>query len=588
MFSKIRRKLYLFFFEIIKPGFFLSELLIPLSLLSTYLILTSLLLPEGINKVFVTKSIKLVVPASFLLFIVYILILRIETTCKKSLRSSKKTFPLYCIALLLFPLTPIVQYIISNLEILSWFDAMAILVFFVLVLSFASLLIPYLLRKISSFDALVSLSLAFSFLLLTMPLLSKQFSWHDEGSLKIQLPLLAGLWLILWSLLRFNMKNYLIFFVATIFFSNTINQIYTQTMSSTPSKRSYEDNTLISLIDNREPQAKPNIYLLIYDAYVINETLLSYGIDNKAQEQYLLNHNFKIYPFTYSIGPDSLSAMSRVLNVSTEYYGSIRRGVSGDGVVHTLLKKIGYETYGLFFKDYFFRGIIPTYDVSYPNPSPSSVILIIAILEGKFRSDINLDPASRENFLLKKNIALTKYASNPKFVYAHSGLPGHSQNSGRCLPEEIDIYKDNLIKANHEMRTDIKIILDNDPDSIVIIAGDHGPYLTKNCFQTGARRAYSAYDISDISRQDIQDRFGTFLAIRWPSNNYNYYDDITVLQDLFVCIFSYIYEDPLILKSKVEPISIDNFAISGAKIVAGKIVGGIDDGEPLFLGDDAH
>jgi hypothetical protein len=63
------------------------------------------------------------------------------------------------------------------------------------------------------------------------------------------------------------------------------------------------------------------------------------------------------------------------------------------------------------------------------------------------------------------------------------------------------------------------------------------------------------------------------------------YDDITVLQDLFPAIFAYLYKDPTILQSKLEPIipkKIDN-SISGASVANGIIQGGIDDGEPLFL-----
>jgi hypothetical protein len=142
------------------------------------------------------------------------------------------------------------------------------------------------------------------------------------------------------------------------------------------------------------------------------------------------------------------------------------------------------------------------------------------------------------------------------------------------------LFGERLARANIEMRQDIDAIMENDPKAIVIVAGDHGPYLTKNCYSTAR-----FYELSEISRLDIQDRFGTFLAIRWPTEDFEEYDDIIVLQDIFPAIFTYMFEDPRLLESKIEPVTLDKDAviISGAAVVDGVIVGGIHDGEPLFL-----
>jgi hypothetical protein len=128
------------------------------------------------------------------------------------------------------------------------------------------------------------------------------------------------------------------------------------------------------------------------------------------------------------------------------------------------------------------------------------------------------------------------------------------------------------------MRQDIELVLKNDPNAIVIVAGDHGPHLTKNCSVTGTQ-----YDISEISRLDIQDRFGTFLAIRWPSSDFEEYDDVTIMQDLFQAIFAYLYQDTTLLEAKVEPVITDTDWISGVTVIHGVIEGGMDDGEALFI-----
>ena len=160
----------------------------------------------------------------------------------------------------------------------------------------------------------------------------------------------------------------------------------------------------------------------------------------------------------------------------------------------------------------------------------------------------------------------------------HTSFPGHSQNSGTCLPDETEQFAVRLDRANIEMQQDIQTITKNDPAGIIIVAGDHGPYLTKNCLITEGE-----YDISEISRLDIQDRYGTFLAIRWPTEDFTDYDEITVLQDLFPAVFAYLFQDTSILQAKVKPLTLEAHRISGVTVENNIIHGGINDGEPLFV-----
>ena len=55
-------------------------------------------------------------------------------------------------------------------------------------------------------------------------------------------------------------------------------------------------------------------------------------------------------------------------------------------------------------------------------------------------------------------------------------LIGHSS---KCGSEDKNLYFEGLKKANLEMKHDVTNILANDPNSIIVLVGDHGPYLTK-------------------------------------------------------------------------------------------------------------
>jgi hypothetical protein len=348
-------------------------------------------------------------------------------------------------------------------------------------------------------------------------------------------------------------------------------------LSHTLSNQDQAENMLVELIGPRKPVITPNIYLLVYDSYVINETMLSHGIDNLDQQIYLEGLGFSIYPQTYSIDNTSIPTMSRVLNASVNYYGLIQRGVSGDGTVQNLLEDFGYKSYGIFPSDYFFRGINPSYDYWYPGVNSPVTPLINAIFIGEFRFSLNFDEVPEGDYIFEKRRILSNSPEKLQFLYSHSFLPGHSTNEGVCRADETELYKERLQRANIEMREDISLIIENDPGAIVIVAGDHGPYLTKNCHYTR-----DEFDISEIDRLDIQDRNGTFLAIKWPSSDYQEYDEITVLQDIFPAIFAYMFKEPDLLLSKIEPHTVNGSNLTGVGVSNGIIVGGMDDGEPLF------
>jgi hypothetical protein len=384
---------------------------------------------------------------------------------------------------------------------------------------------------------------------------------------------LGGVFLVTRFLFNLYNRKLLRFIVLAVFLTNSITQLVAKTDRTNGTDHSFSENSFQSLIEGRTPDFTPNIYLLVYDAYVTNETMLSYGIDNSFQEEYLMELGFILYPHTYSVAANSLETMSRVLNASANLYGNKRKGVSGDGVIQNTLSIFGYKTYGVFTYDYFFRGINPSYDFSIPGRPSSSDFLSRAILMGEFRFDLGFNDIPREQFLETKQGIFESKSNRPLFLYTHSDLPHHSQNSGVCLPDEVDRFQGRLREANLEMDHDIRTIVENDPEAIIIIAGDHGPYLTKKC------RGFEDYDESEISRLDVQDRFGTFLAIRWPTGDYAKYDDITVLQDIFPAVFAYLFNDERILESKIDTTTIS----SPVTVQNGIIYGGPHDGEPLFL-----
>ena len=571
---------------VLEVNFFFSNIHVSLVVVVLYFISFEFLLspilkiPNGVSYVFVSRSWKYFSLLAMSSSWIFLAILRFKKSGKLAFNNSKEKIYSGDFFLLLLPLTPVVQYILNNQDILSPLGSLYVFIFFMLFSGIYIFVIPAFLSFVGSTRTLIFLGLAFVFTITSMASLSNIYEWFDKGSIKIQLMFMGGVFLATWFLNSLNDKKILRVLIAVVFVSNSVMQLLAQDIWKDRTSLPVAENKLLSLIEERVPAVTPNIYLLVYDAYVSNETMLAYGINNSSQEEYLEELGFELYPHTYSVGHKSIKTMSRVLNASTDFYGNSRRAVSGDGIIQKTLKSFGYETYGLFPWDWYFRGNnASTYDFSTPEYISSPDILLQAILMGEFRFDFGFDKLSRKQFVETKQGIFESVSGNQVFIYMHSNLPGHSQNSGVCRPDETNRFITKLLNANLEMQQDIKTIIENDPESIIIVAGDHGPYLTKNCL------GLEGYDISEISRLDIQDRFGTFLAIRWPTDNFAKFDDITVLQDIFPAVFAYLLNDQRILESKIESSILEIGTISGASVQNGIIFGGINDGEPLFIAD---
>ena len=132
------------------------------------------------------------------------------------------------------------------------------------------------------------------------------------------------------------------------------------------------------------------------------------------------------------------------------------------------------------------------------------------------------------------------------------------------------------------MKNDVLNVLKNDPNSIIVLVGDHGPYLTKNC--SGLQ---DLYDTSLINKYDLQDRYGTFLSIYWPKDIKGIDYNIQMSQDIFPAILSKITNnnnlfDELKVERKFFWDWEVNWTVGGVNVNEGVIKGGIDSGKPLF------
>jgi hypothetical protein len=460
------------------------------------------------------------------------------------------------------------------------FDQFALVLGTVGAAFFMVLVIPFACQRWLPRHFTMALMLTLSFVYLYMPVLAQQHNWTDNGDTVLQSSYIVLLFFLSLYLLIY-WRPFLYFYVPLFFLGNTLINIYDY-------RKFNSDASLVADVEFESVVFKnrPDIFLLTYDAYVENETMNLYGIDNHGQEQHLEALGFKIYRGAYSTRRDSLRSMSTMMQGSDidpqlESVDQLKKSVTGFNTVLDVLNNNDYATYNVTQPYFFPSDRQSNYDFVYglndELPANSSLILK-ALALGEFKFDIEQHGFERgsvpvEN--MKEEIFGTK-SDRPKFLYTHSG-PGHSQNSGQCRStEELDFAR-RLGKFNRIMKEDIESVLALSPGSIVIVHGDHGPYLKGDCWNMGKGTA------EDITREILQDRYGSFLAIRWPDQSFKEYAEISTLQDVFPSIFSYLTQDlaPLAMKKPAR-----TSELRGVYIDDGIIINGPDNGKKLFAGSD--
>ncbi|MFT5813718.1 MAG: hypothetical protein ACI9VT_001472 [Psychroserpens sp.] len=489
------------------------------------------------------------------------------------------------ILLILLPISFIVQYALINHDVMSIPKQLEFVLSFSICFAVFIWLIPKLLSRFIPTSGYIAFALSLSTIFSAFPTLAALNGWFIAPDFALLVFLLASA-TIIFFLLNTYKKNLLLGLCVIFFSVNTLNVTLSLERNLAFERKAYVDTS--NFIATGEMLKKPDIYLLTYDAYVANETMKQYGIDNSAQEQYLVNSGFKLYPSTYSLGRNSITSMSRVLEISDTLQKSANLSTAGSSLVTEVLENNGYHTYGIL-TPYLLTAQVIGYNTSFPDAQSLFVADSVykGVLEGQFRFDLIDDTAtySHDEWVAIKRNIFKLDSPQPKFMYTHTG-PHHSQNSGKCLPNETELFEERLVKSNLEMKGDIESILASNRDAIIIINGDHGPYLTGDCLHMAGING------SALTKLDLQDRFGAFLAIRWSDDNFEKFDNIRVLQDIFESVFKYLYQTENVLKDRVQIATLadslrllDSLANANPNLINDGIIEvGVDKGTPLFQG----
>ena len=549
------------------------------------------ILPLGFTRSFLVGGYKAVSLISIILMFLFLF----AWFLNKDFKFKKKiSFPnLKDLFLLILPLSPILNYILVNPEYLTPNGVIYIIGITLVFCLIVCFILPIIFSYIASLNILVISGIALCFTIFSMPkIIIGNFLFDD-------LFFTQGIYLItsfslVYLLYLFDKKlTYLT--IILFMFAGITNSFLNGYLNITKNSKTeiLNSDRLIKFLNNKDNQIinKKNIYILVYESYANLETIDHYGFDNREHMKFLEIKGFKNYHGIYSNGAASESSTAKILDINGKLYPShdgpkswlYLPYLSGNAFATEILKSNGYKTTGLYPHGFFWVKPLG-WDEHQPKEISGDIggkILTKSIFEGYFRHDAFTDYFDYDDFLNSKRKYLTSKKKN-NFFYSQNKYPGHSGHSSKCGSEDKNLYFEGLKKANLEMKHDVTNILANDPNSIIVLVGDHGPYLTKNC--SGLQNFYKK---SEIDKYDIQDRYGTFLSIHWPKDIKNVNQNIQMAQDIFPAILSRITNNNgLFDELKVERRFFwdweVNWSVGGVNVENGIIKGGKDDGKPLF------
>jgi hypothetical protein len=323
---------------------------------------------------------------------------------------------------------------------------------------------------------------------------------------------------------------------------------------------------------------RPDVHLLVYDGYAPSALLRRYGVDDDSDE-FLARHGFRVHGGAYSLFMASRPSMASLMDMRA----SPQAGIGGPTTATRFFRGHGYETH-LILNAYLLQGSLPlAADVVFPPWRHRSGLgaLYRGIGGGEFKPSIVFQDSNRDEWLAAKRAVLTAGGGPPRMLYAHSGFPGHSQNSGACLPDETAAYAARLAVARQEMREDIEAILRGGRESIIIVAADHGPFLTGDCLYMARHGAH------DLTGEHLADRYGTKLAVRWPDEAAGRFDRTEILQDVFFAVAAVLLEDERVWLHRPPARTVGYGGIPDGAVSGGVVMTGPDRGRRLFPPDPA-
>lgn len=347
---------------------------------------------------------------------------------------------------------------------------------------------------------------------------------------------------------------------------------------------------------------KPNIYFILADGYSSFAYMKENGIDVDGFRNYLSGSGFHLYDEAFSNYHSTTEALPAMLNMDHHYYRLSHKHRSGE-VMKTarviaggrnnladLLRRNSYQVQYIHNWPYLLlHGC--TADHCYGEKPFAGAKMVLGeikpvagtkrALDGilsKFNRKENkeetdhwtrrLKPYGVRRPLEDSRLEVVRLIeqnthNSPTFQYIHLYAPTHAPDRvvGICdEAEQITQYAERVLAINTYLQQLITDIISRDPDAVIVLTGDHGPFIARKCSRW--------LDAGTLG--DYRDRMGVIMAIRWPEWYDGRYDKriVTIINVFKYVLAALTDDDSGILNTIVS----DDVYIWGSKDIL-KIVG---------------
>ena len=261
------------------------------------------------------------------------------------------------------------------------------------------------------------------------------------------------------------------------------------------------DTTNIRDISFRET---PNLYFISFDAMAPRSLLKKYLDLETTKFHDLFDISFRRFPNFFANTVPTMETLNTVLALDTDVYSSQQKELRTRGDVSNpylfsgqhpstllgILHKNGYETTSIYHDSYFGRrkGKYIDHYITFWNKTVCSLLDAdirdfsfwgyCPFLVGK-----GIDWRAGQD-LAAEQITKVSAKNKPQFVIAHLYAPGHTHKSFRYDDaEQIEESRAGYIYHSERAARYLDLIVghleENDPGAILLIYGDHGPFLSQ-------------------------------------------------------------------------------------------------------------
>ena len=303
----------------------------------------------------------------------------------------------------------------------------------------------------------------------------------------------------------------------------------------------------------------PNIYFILADGYSSFAYMEENSIDIGVFRDYLSSSGFDVYDEAFSNYHSTTDAMPAMLNMDHHYYtlnhnhksGEVRKTarviVGGKNNLMDLLRRNSYQVQYIHNWPYLLlHGC--TADHCYGEMPLAGAKMVLGellpfagaqmVIDEIWSRFTRKEEKEEGDYWVKRSRPLKHYGgrrsledsrrevvrlieknahNSPTFQYIHLYAPTHAPDSqvGICdESEQITYYSERVAEVNRHLQDLISDIISRDSTAVIVLTGDHGPFIANKCSRWTDLDTLSGY----------RDRMAVIMAIRWPEGYDGRYD----------------------------------------------------------------